>query len=331
MRVNTANRAFTGAVMLIAAPFALLALVLCGATVTLVVRLVEHPADVRSLLPGLAVLALVTTGIAVAASSLGRQWRATRRLAGHVRRRRVATPSSLAALSAALGPRLVVVADAAPFSFTYGLLRPRIVISEGLAARCSADELAAVLEHEGYHAAAYDPLKVLLTRTFAAGAFYLPVLRTLHRRYVVGRELAADRRALRRCGSRPLAGALYQAVAGPLDTTLSAAAALSGGEALEVRLTQLESGREPALPGAPRWQVIGTTLALVGVSIGLAATWVTLDSWGAFDAAMAGGEPGDDAFVLAGLLCAAPWVAIGWFVARRWRRRRRAGVVLDGT
>jgi Zn-dependent protease with chaperone function len=328
MRVNTANRAFTGAVMLIAAPFALLALVLCGATATLVVRLVEHPADVRSLLPGLAVLALVTSGIAAAASSLGRQWRATRRLAEHVRRTSVPTPSSLAALSSALGPRLVVVADRAPFSFTYGLLRRRIVISDGLAARCSADELAAVLEHEGYHAAAYDPLKVLLTRTFAAGAFYLPVLRTLHRRYVVGRELAADRRAVRRCGSRPLAGALYQAVAGPLDTTLSAAAALSGGEALEVRLNQLESGHEPALPGAPRWQLVGTTIALVGISIGLAATWVTLDTWGVFDAAMAEREPGADPFVLAGLLCAAPWLAIGWFVVRRWRHRH-ADAVLD--
>jgi hypothetical protein len=329
MRVNTANRAFTSAVMLVAAPFALLALVLCGATAALAVRLLARPADLQSLLPGLAVFALLAGGIGVGGLSLVRQWQATRTLAEHVRRQHIPTPSHLAALASALHPRLVVVADDIPFSFTYRLLRPRIVMSQGLLARCSAAELAAVVEHESYHVAAHDPLKVLLTRTFAAGAFYLPVLRTLHRRYVVGRELAADRRALRRCGSRPLAGALYQAVAGPLDPTLSAAAALGGGETLDVRLTQLELGHEPALPAAPRWELVLTTIALIGISVGMAVTWLTLDGWGAFDAAMPAREPAGGEFLLAALVCAAPWLGVGWFVVRRLRHRRHAVVGLD--
>jgi Peptidase family M48 len=44
------------------------------------------------------------------------------------------------------------------------VLRPRVVVSQGLLERLSDAELRAVLEHEGYHVANLDPLKLVVLR-----------------------------------------------------------------------------------------------------------------------------------------------------------------------
>src|SRR5205807_10128734 len=91
----------------------------------------------------------------------------------------------------------------------------------------------------------FDPAKVFLTRVLPLAFWYLPVLADLHERYLSGRELAADRRALERFGRRPLANALLKVVASPPWADLGTAAAIGGDEALEARVTQLEDGTEP--------------------------------------------------------------------------------------
>lgn len=88
-------------------------------------------------------------------------------------------------------------------SFAYGVLTPRVAVSRGLLKGVSDDELRAVLEHERYHVCNLDPLKVVLVQALSAAFFFLPALDSLRARYLAGRELAADRRAVRACGAGP--------------------------------------------------------------------------------------------------------------------------------
>ncbi len=111
--------------------------------------------------------------------------------------------------------RLIVVDAGAPFALTYGLARPRVLASTGLASTLTGQELAAVLTHEREHVRGRDPLKSVVARALPARFFYLPYLARLRARYTAGRELAADRAALAACGRAPLAGALLKASAGP--------------------------------------------------------------------------------------------------------------------
>jgi beta-lactamase regulating signal transducer with metallopeptidase domain len=134
-------------------------------------------------------------------------------------------------------------------------------------------ELRAVLVHERYHVRNLDPLKVVVARAVPAAFFFLPALRHLRGCYLAGRELAADRRAMQSCGRRPLAGALYKVAraSAPLPS-LAAAAAIGGSELLEVRLAQLEDGHEPPLPTISPPVLASTVVAVVLMTLGLAAT-----------------------------------------------------------
>jgi hypothetical protein len=191
----------------------------------------------------------------VAAVSVRRQVRATRALAGFLRPRVAAVPPELTAAvgRAGLTGRVELVDDAEPFSFTYGVVSPRVAVSRGLAAVLAPAELEAVLHHERYHVRNWDTLKVVMARAAPAAFFFLPALGYLRDRYLAGRELAADRRAVAAVGERPLVGALYNVLERPAWSEFGAAAALGGAEFLDMRVGQLESGRESSLAPVPRW------------------------------------------------------------------------------
>jgi beta-lactamase regulating signal transducer with metallopeptidase domain len=192
-------------------------------------------------------------------------------------------------------------------------------VSRGLCESVSPGELDAVLEHERYHVHNLDPLKVLLSRSLPAAFFYLPILRDLHVRYMAGRELAADRRAVVKCGTRPLAAALFKVVRGPGWPELSTAAAIGGPELLDVRISQLERGAEPALA---RFTAARSLLSLLGLAA-LAASFTASIALAGGPAAVAdqtgmGLGPAD---ILMGLACALPVAGGGWALYR-WLARR---------
>lgn len=200
--------------------------------------------------PAAVFLAFVAIGTLAGLWSLRMQWIATRQLTQRVHACRLPLTPDLALAAQRNGvPGRVDLLDAPePFSLTFGISRARIAVSRGLLESVSAAELDAVLEHERYHLSHHDPLKALVTRALTPALFFLPALRDLRARYVAGRELAADRRAIRRHGWRPLAGALYKVLDGPGWLELAPAAAIGGRDALEARVTQIETGREPAPP-----------------------------------------------------------------------------------
>ena len=322
MRVDTANRSFA---TLFGASLMAGMFILCGAVGCILVGLVV--AEVAS--DGLGSLseggrwtagvfvAVVGAGAVVGLRSFSRQLSASRRLARRVRELTLPGDGRVeaAAKRARLGRDPALVDCDESFSFAYGALTPRVVVSRGLVEQASEDELAAVLEHERYHVRNLDPLKVLFARALPPTFFYLPALRLFEQRYVAGRELAADRLAVRRCGRKPLAGALFKVVRGPQWPELSAAAAIGGPELLDVRITQLETGAEPRLAQLSPTQA-AATLAAALLLTGLFA--VSVASFGGLSAVAGDVGPLDAA---GALVCAVPW-AVGAWLGFRWLQRR---------
>lgn len=256
MRLDQANRSFLACVS-IALLFG--ATVLCGAIGGVLVPLglarmsrgglLGLWSDRASLLAPLVLFVLILVGVGLAGRAIVWQAIASRVLSRRVSALRTTAPKALAraARQTGLDGRVVLLDATDSFSFVYGVMTPRVAVSRGLLERATGEELRAVLEHERYHVCNLDPLKTVLVRVLSEALFFLPALGSLHARYVAGRELAADRRAVALCGCRPLAGALLKVVGGPDWSELGGAAAISSPELLDVRVLQLETGSEPKL------------------------------------------------------------------------------------
>lgn len=192
------------------------------------------------------VLATAAAGLAASALVALRAAAGSRALRALIRAAGRPVPISMQNEAAALGcaARLDVVAGDDAFAITYGLIRPRILVSTGLAASLSAAEIRAVLAHEREHLRHRDPLRLLAARLAAAWGCYLPAAGWLVRRATLRRELAADRAAAGSAGRGVLAAALLKLAAMPASPAIAAASpAGDGRRSLEARITQLERGR----------------------------------------------------------------------------------------
>ena len=142
--------------------------------------------------------------------------------------------------------RLDVVAAEEALAVTYGLIRPRILVSTGLATALTPAEVSAVLAHEREHLRCRDPLRLLAARLAASWACYLPAARWLWGGAMLRHELAADRAAAGRAGRSVVAGALLKLASTPTCPAVAAASpAGDGPRSLEARVSQLEAGRPP--------------------------------------------------------------------------------------
>lgn len=336
MRLNTANRSFVALLIVAAIPYALLGFAGCALVGAVSYELYTRGweavnAGQQDLRPALVFFGLLALGSSLGVASIVTQVRASMRLAGRVRALRVPTPHGVDEIARRrkVSGRVDVVDSPEAFSFAYGFLFPRIALSTGLIATLSLVELEAVLAHERYHLKAWDPAKVVLARAFPRAAFYLPALRGLRRRYVAGRELAADRRAIRACGEPALAGALYKVIRGPAWPELAQAAAIGGPELLDARVEQLETGREPSMPGISGAAKLVTVLALAALAALLAVSFAGLDDPFAFMRDRGFGHRGmmrDDhrssPWGFAGFaISAAFWALLGTWLWRRFRPR----------
>jgi hypothetical protein len=256
--------------------------------------------------------------------SIRRQVRATRELTRVVDAASLPLPVRLAETAAKVGldGSVVLWDDPRACSFTYGLFSPRVAVSRGLADTTNRAELEAVLHHERYHVRNRDTLKMVIARAAPSAFFFLPALRSLRDRYLAGRELAADRRAIRALDKQALAGALYKVIDAPSFTDLGAAAALGGGSFLDQRVEQLEHGTEPPLPRLPAPIVIATAAGLAVLTVALVLT--IANNGGdtmSMDPSMNGGI-GIAASVLGMFTCVCAWLVGGFLLYRRARRHR---------
>lgn len=192
------------------------------------------------------VLASAASGLAASGWVVRRAAAGSRALRAVIRGSSARVPRVVQDQAVALGcsARLDVIAAREAFAVTYGLVRPRILISTGLAAALAPAEIGAVLAHEHEHLRHRDPLRLLAARLFAAWTCYLPAARWLADSLELRRELTADLAAARHAGRGVLAGALLKVASTPAYPALTAAGATGQRPgSLEARVTQLEAGR----------------------------------------------------------------------------------------
>lgn len=262
------------------------------------------------LLPAVMLLAVATVALAGACRVLARQVVASRGLAKRIGELAVDAPERLLETSGAAGldGRVALIGLRAPVSFVHGVMRPRVVISEGLLECLSSAELLAVLEHERYHVSNLDPLKTATLRVAMAALGCLAELEPFRAQYRECCELAADRRAVAACGTRPLAGALLKAVRGPdwVDSDLTVP--LGSRSLLHTRVTQLESGAAPPSVSFVSARALVSILSAIPLLALLASAVVRTSG---INQETLGGLA--EATLTRGLLCAVPVVAVSVF------------------
>lgn len=175
-----------------------------------------------------------------------------------------------AATAAGIDPRRIRVVRQLPNpAFTVGWFRPRIYVAEAVAHRLGADELQALLAHEGAHVARRDPLRLSLLRFLALTLFWLPALRRLADDMADEAEIQADDRAAR---EQPLALASAILALASWRTTASAWGEGVGfaqrTDLLDRRIRRLAGEEPPPVSRLTRGSVVGAmlALALVGAS-----------------------------------------------------------------
>lgn len=194
------------------------------------------------------VLATAVTGLAASSMVAARATSSSRALRALLGAAQRPVPPILhnAATGLGVAGKVDAVAAGEAFAVTYGLVRPRILVSTGLTAELAAAEITAVLAHEREHLRHRDPLRLLAARLLAQWAWYLPAGRWLARRYALRRELAADRAAAGSTGRGVLAAALLKLASLPACPAVAAASpAEDQPGSLEARVAQLEDGRPP--------------------------------------------------------------------------------------
>src|SRR5439155_27041411 len=110
-------------------------------------------------------------------------------------------PSELvAAVSRTCGFAVDCADDGAHVAVCAGALRPRVVVSRGLLARLTPEQLDAVLLHEQHHARRRDALRQAALRAARDVFFYAPLVSWWVDRHLERAELYADRAAVQRLG-----------------------------------------------------------------------------------------------------------------------------------
>jgi len=100
--------------------------------------------------------------------------------------------------------KVYIINDSRIFSFCLGFFSPKIYLSSAVLAKLNLAEIEAVLLHEKYHLEHRDPLKILISQNIKRAFFFLPIFKDLNNEYVIGKELAADKKAISLLGNKEI-------------------------------------------------------------------------------------------------------------------------------
>lgn len=220
--------------------------------------------------PGLLIAIIVLIGI-LAVAVTWFLWRITRYIVlSIVHRRRITTqvvgslsdfiPGASGALPGNNEARRVcVVADSAVWAACVGIIKPRVYVSHGLLEALHRRETLAVVRHELYHAAMFEPARQLVVHIVQQCLGYIPSVTAITRQYQDVAEIAADEFAVgQRRKISSLRKALYRVltVYAPQQSAWHAAAGF-GEAALDNRLDALLGRYSAAATGSARWSTYG--------------------------------------------------------------------------
>jgi hypothetical protein len=212
----------------------------------------------------LVALAVVST-VALARATLG-YWRQRRLLARLPLESLEGELAEVARAAGAVG--LYRTPAQRPAAFCFGLARPQVVVTEGLLARLAPEEQAAAVWHEAQHARVREPLKCLTASLAARTFFWMPILADLLERYLLVKELEADRLATAKTSRHAVAGALCGVLGQPTP-----AGAVGLADYACARVDRLFDPRAPLPPTTRPVRVAASALGVV--TLGLVLTFPT--------------------------------------------------------
>ncbi|PSR34087.1 MAG: hypothetical protein C7B46_06710 [Sulfobacillus benefaciens] len=193
------------------------------------------------------IIGLMTVGFIVfwyrIISSIAHHRQAQRRLAGYLWPRLEPFPYPVPDGLQHIAEWSLVNDDHLQQTFTWGLFSPHIVISKKLWDSLDGAAQTAVMYHEAAHAMSRDPLQqvVLQILAFALRPFGLGAL---YQRYLLHREIAADRLAVAACSGDD--SALLTALLIAAKSHVNQVSEVGLLNALEVRIQFLETQRLPS-------------------------------------------------------------------------------------
>lgn len=155
-----------------------------------------------------------------------------------------------------------ILDDRRPYAFTFGLVRPAVVVTSGLVSQLSLAELRAVLAHEAEHLRARHPMHALSWHLLRCAFFFLPAIGDIADHFSLTRELQADRAALRVSGgARPLASAMFKATSAPMFAGAAAFGRLSE------RIAALREGSSAAVVRVPMRRALATAAVALALAV----------------------------------------------------------------
>jgi Zn-dependent protease with chaperone function len=164
-------------------------------------------------------------------------------------------------------PRTRVLAHPEPLAYCVPGLRTATVLTEGLVAALSPEELRAVVAHERTHLDQLHHLVLLSFRAWHGALPWFPIANRAERAVTVLTEMLADDGARRATGAGPLAGALSRLGSGAEPGAYADRGGVAPDAAmLEARLARLEAPTAPLGPWALTGIVI-VTVAIVAVPL----------------------------------------------------------------
>lgn len=134
---------------------------------------------------------------------------------------------------------IIVIKESAFVAMSYGLLRPKILISTAVFNQFQDEEIEAILLHELYHCKAYHPLQMILLTIVSKGLAFVPVIKELTHYYAIWTEVLADRYAISCMNTEvPIGKVLLSLIKRNTNSTVGAGTHFAN-EAVNYRIKQI--------------------------------------------------------------------------------------------
>ena len=158
----------------------------------------------------------------------------------------------------------------------FGVVRPVLVLPEGIVASLTRQQLDAILAHELTHWRRHDNLSAALHMIVEGLFWFHPLVWWIGRRLVVERERACDEAVIQsRCERKAYAEAILTVCRSYLRQPLPCVSGVTGGD-LQGRVSAIMAGRIGArLHVAKKLLLIGVICGVIGapVALGITGAW----------------------------------------------------------
>lgn len=134
----------------------------------------------------------------------------------------------------------IVVNSSTPFAFCFGIISPRIYVSNKLIQILSKEEFRTVIAHENYHLKSHDTITLSLASVFESLFPYFPIISDVIKHYKIERELMADQFAIIESGgNRNLISVLKKLLKYKPQFSFAGIPAIAEIDTLEPRINKL--------------------------------------------------------------------------------------------